>query len=277
MRIKQVDNTRTTNFLKEIKSSSVTFRARESLKTDLFELINSAQYQEPPVLNTYKVDLINKIASRNFLHPEKPVVIGVTGESASGKTTLAQMVRSFAFDNGLSLSLIGCDNYYNDLSPYYKKYGNYPKALLAGENLECPDSFNLSQMRQDLMSLKNGKTVKIPQYSFSTGVSTPNALEVKPAKFILLEGIVANSKSLHNDINVYVDCPYDVQLSRAMERAAQRASDPEETKKMWKIICDSAKKHIVPLKKDADIVLNGNINLASFRDFLDNLLKIIKK
>lgn len=240
----------------------------------LVDVLENGKHLSPPVLLNYNPNLTNKLMSLRTKHP---VTIGVTGESASGKTTLTEIIKDFAFENNLSLSLINCDNYYNDLSYYYKQYGGYPQALLAGEDLESPKSFNLQQMKSDLDKLKNNETVRIPRYEFGTGISIPNFQEVKPTRILLIEGIIANNKLLQNNLNVYVDCSEKVQLQRAMKRAQERGANMDDTKAMWNIVKASAKKYITPLKKEADIILNGETIIYNFRQFLENILYIFKK
>ena len=132
-------------------------------------------------------------------------------------------------------------------------------------------------MKSDLDKLKNNETVRIPRYEFGTGISIPNFQEVKPTRILLIEGIIANNKLLQNNLNVYVDCSEKVQLQRTMKRAQERGANMDDTKAMWNIVKASAKKYITPLKKEADIILNGETIIYNFRQFLENILYIFKK
>jgi len=229
---------------------------------------------QAPVLE-YKPEFMKTLSDNNRFQ-QNNLIIGITGESASGKTTLSKAIKDFAMQKGLSLSLMTCDNYYKDLSSYYKKYGGYAEALFAGENLESPESFDLVKMNSDLEKLKHGKTIKTPEFNFCTGVSTPNVHEVKPARFMILEGIVANNNAA-NDINIYVDCRDNVKLTRALARAEERGKTRETMLKMWKFVSESAQNHILPLREKADVILNGETNLKEFNIFMENLLKAFKK
>lgn len=250
------------------------FGTNQINKREITRALDEAKHSSPPIIFNYKPEFIEKITESR---PEtKGLVVGITGESASGKSTLANAIKDFAIKKGLSLSLMTCDNYYMDFTYWYKKYGGYAQALFAGEDLENPSSFNLIKMNEDLENLKRGKTILTPDFNFSTGISTPNIHEVKPAKIMLVEGIVANNNAA-NDINIYVDCPDDVKRMRALARAQKRGSTPEAILKMWEIVRQSAQKHIVPLREKADVILNGETNIKELNIFMEKMLKAFKK
>lgn len=247
-------------------------------EVDKFRVIRAfddARTTRPALIYSYKTEFMKKLSENGF-STSKNLIIGITGESTSGKTTIAKAIQKNALEKGLSLSLISCDNYHKDLSKHYQKYGSYAEALFAGENLESPRNFDLEKLNTDLEALKRGEAIKTPDFNFSTGVSTPHVHEVKPAQFVLLEGIVANHATA-SDINVYVECRDDIKLRRALARAEKRGQTQETMLKMWKFVKESAQLHIHPLRENADVIINGETNLKEIDVFIEKLIKAFKK
>ena len=256
-----------------INYSAQTFKRNDEI--DRFKLIRAFDDGRIHfVVDNYKSDFLKNIYQQNY--PQKGITIGITGESASGKSTITQMINNMAKDKNLDFTTVNCDNYFNDTSWVYDKYGGYSEALQAGVDLEGPKGFQLEQMKHDLLELKQGKTVKIPDYNFTNGVSTPQIHEVKPAKFILLEGIASTYTDV-NDIKIYVDCSDKIKESRALARAKQRGQTIEQAKKMFNIVKKAAIKNIIPQKEEADLVLNGEASLNKISKFLEDLCKVIFK
>lgn len=217
---------------------------------------------------------------KQFTHPQTlpdRLVIGVSGESACGKTTIAKAFAECAFENNLSLSLISMDNYIEDSRWLYRDYGNYSNAMKKiGDKLENPGHYQLEQMRKDLERLKRGETIKIPEYNFTNGASTPEVIPVKPSRLILVEGLFANYKA-QNDVNVYIDCADSVRYNRARARAAARGQTIQELEQMWDIVQKGGDYFVKPLKEQADVVLNGEADIKSFVKFFKKLLNAYKK
>lgn len=244
-------------------------------KIDRFQLIRALDDGRiNSVVDNYKSDFVKNIYQQNY--PQTCITIGITGESASGKSTITQMINNMAKEKKLDFTTINCDNYFNDTSWVYDKYGGYSEALQAGVDLEGPKGFQLEQMKMDLLELKQGKTVKIPDYNFTNGVSTPKIHEVKPAKFILLEGIASTYTDV-NDVKIYVDCSDKVKESRALARAKERGQTIEQAKKMFDIVKKAAIKNVIPQKENADMILNGEAGLNKIGKFLEDLCKVIFK
>ena len=187
-------------------------------------------------------------------------MVAITGESASGKSCFTQNLKQFILDMGIDCSFISCDNFYQDISCYYEKYGNYGNALAAGVDLEGPGAFDLEELAKALDDISQGKEICIPKMNLSNGVCIKNQTPVKSAKVILVEGIASMWNGLDKkfDVTIYVDLDEETRKTRHVERAASRNKSKEEALQMWKYMCASAELHIKPHKEKVDIVLNGN-------------------
>lgn len=230
------------------------FRKHEEMKS----LLKYNNQIENPVFVSLKSDFLYKI--QRLLKQDRPIMIAITGESASGKSCFTQNLKQFILDMGIECSFISCDNFYQDISCYYEKYGNYGNALAAGVDLEGPSAFDLDELERALDDIAHGKDICIPKMNLSNGVCIKNQTPVKSAKVVLVEGIASMWNDLDKkfDVTIYVDLDEETRLNRHVERAASRDKTKEEALQMWKYMSASAQLHIQPHKEKCDVVLNGN-------------------
>lgn len=230
------------------------FRKHEEMKA----LLKYNSSMENPIFTSLKSDFLYKL--QRLLKQDRPIMIAITGESASGKSCFTQNLKQFILDLGIECSFISCDNFYKDISCYYEKYGNYGNALAAGVDLEGPFAFDLDELEKSLDDIAQGKDICIPKMNLSNGVCIKNQTPVHSAKVILVEGIASMWKDLDRkfDITIYVELDEDTRKARHLERAASRNKSHEEALQMWKYMSASAELHIKPHKNKCDVVLNGN-------------------
>ncbi len=230
------------------------FRKHEEMKS----LLKYNSSIGNPVFVSLKSDFLYKM--QRLLKQDRPIMIAITGESASGKSCFTQNLKQFILDMGIECSFISCDNFYQDISCYYEKYGNYGNALAAGVDLEGPSAFDLEELEKSLDDISCGKEICIPKMNLSNGVCIKNQTPVKSAKVVLVEGIASMWNGLDKkfDVTIYVDLDEATRKARHVERAASRNKSKEEALQMWKYMSASAELHIQPHKEKCDIVLNGN-------------------
>ena len=230
------------------------FRKHEEMKS----LLKYNNTIENPVFVSLKSDFLYKL--QRLLKQDRPIMIAITGESASGKSCFTQNLKQFILDMGVECSFISCDNFYQDISCYYEKYGNYGNALAAGVDLEGPSAFDLEELEKSLEDIAHGKDICIPKMNLSNGVCIKNQTPVKSAKVVLVEGIASMWNDLDKkfDVTIYVELDEETRLNRHVERAASRDKTKEEALQMWKYMTAAAELHIKPHKDKCDMVLNGN-------------------
>lgn len=142
----------------------------------------------------------------------KPLVVGIAGGTASGKTTVARKIHEAL--RGSSCTLIDQDAYYKDLA-------DLPLAERREVNFDHPDAFDTDLMVQHLRSLKGGGAVEKPVYNFVTSTREPHTVRVEPADLILIEGIlVLHMESIRQelDVRIFVDAEDDVRIIRRLTR-----------------------------------------------------------
>lgn len=142
---------------------------------------------------------------------EQRIVLGIAGGTGSGKTTLAKGIKKALGDDAVLL----CHDFYynsNEEMPFEER------CLL---NYDHPSSLETELMIKHVNELRQGRAVRRPVYSFVTHTRLEETIEVRPAKVIIIEGILLfENRDLRDimDIKVFVDTDSDIRLARRIER-----------------------------------------------------------
>ncbi|MGL5915761.1 MAG: zeta toxin family protein, partial [Culicoidibacterales bacterium] len=112
----------------------------------------------------------------------KPVIIGIAGGSASGKTTVADKIIE-NFGHTSSVTLIRHDDYYNN-------QGHLTMEERVLTNYDHPLSLDNALLAHDLSELLAGKTIAKPVYDFKHHTRALETEITKPTQIIILEGIL---------------------------------------------------------------------------------------
>lgn len=144
------------------------------------------------------------------IEPDRPLIIGIAGGSGSGKTTIAHAVL-----NGVDhVGFIQHDSYYEHRS-------DLSYAERAAINYDHPDSLETALLVKHLEALRNGETIEVPVYDFSTHLRTEDVESLEPQPVIVVEGIlVFVEPGLRDlfDLRLFVDTPADLRLIRRIGR-----------------------------------------------------------
>jgi uridine kinase len=142
----------------------------------------------------------------------RPVIIGVAGGSGSGKTTVVREIVSRLGPD--DVALIQHDSYYRDrseLSPTERAQVNY----------DHPDALETSLLVEHVRSLRDGHSVDVPVYDFSTHTRTAEVVPLAPRKVVIVEGIlVLADQDLRAQMamRVFVDTDPDIRMIRRLRR-----------------------------------------------------------
>uniref|UniRef100_A0A672ZFF0 Uridine-cytidine kinase n=1 Tax=Sphaeramia orbicularis TaxID=375764 RepID=A0A672ZFF0_9TELE len=189
-------------------------------------------------------------------------VIGLCGGSASGKTTVANKIIE-ALDVPWVV-LLSMDSFYKVLSPE-------EQALAANNdyNFDHPGAFDFELLVATLRKLKQGKSVKIPVYDFTTHRRQKDWKNVYGASVIIFEGIMsfADKELLQLlDMKIFVDTDSDIRLVRRLRRdITERGRDIEGVIKQYnKFVKPAFEQYIEPTMRLADIVVpRGGGNMVA--------------
>ena len=160
---------------KEINSSDKIFKPDFSqktgrellafyLQTKFKQVLSYDKRAEIPLFIDIKPDFISRFSKRLINNPSKRILVGITGESASGKSTICHEISNVIQKLKLPVSIVTTDNYFNDISALIKKYGSFDALRDNGYDVDSPKSFQLDILREDLEAISQGKDIKTPQY-----------------------------------------------------------------------------------------------------------------
>lgn len=182
----------------------------------------------------------------------KPVIIGIAGGSASGKTTIARKIIE-TFENTNSITIIKEDDYYNDQS-------NMSFEDRKKTNYDHPLAFDHELMRFQLLELMNNRIIEKPTYDYTTHNRSTVTEIVEPKDVIIVEGLfVLEEKEIRDllDIKVFVDTPNDVRFIRRLVRDInERGRVLENIIEQWlTTVRVMHEEFIEPSKKYADVII----------------------
>ncbi|AQP53488.1 uridine kinase [Vagococcus penaei] len=185
-------------------------------------------------------------------HAEKrPIVIGVTGGSGSGKTSVSRSILNSLPNH--SILLFEQDSYYRDQS-----HLSFEDRL--NTNYDHPLAFDTDLLTEHLQQLINYQAIDKPVYDYESHTRSQEVIHQEPKEVIILEGIlILEDERLRDlmDIKVYVDTEDDIRIVRRIKR------DMEERGRTLSSIIDQYltvvkpmhHQFIEPTKKYADIIV----------------------
>ena len=242
------------------------------LKTKFRQIINYDKKAAKKLFLNVKSDFLENFLDRLINQPKRKILISITGESASGKSTICANIKKYIEQNNLPISIINTDNYFNDISDLIKQHGTFDALRDAGYDVDSSQNFQLDLLRSDIEDLASGKDVMIPEYLVNgTGVSVPRAIKIESRKIIIVEGMAATYKEVHDmfDIKIYIDLDNKTRKKRFLDRAKIRNQDHNNALKHWDYVCEAGRKYVVPAKDNCDIIANGECDLEYFTQLLE--------
>ncbi|GAB5568993.1 uridine-cytidine kinase-like 1 isoform X2 [Prionailurus iriomotensis] len=237
---------------------------------------------EPPLLRTSKRTIYTAGRppwyNEHGTQSKEAFAIGLGGGSASGKTTVARMIIE-ALDVPWVV-LLSMDSFYKVLTTQQQE-----QAARNNFNFDHPDAFDFDLIVSTLKKLKQGKSVKVPVYDFTTHSRKKDWKTLYGANVIIFEGIMAFAdKTLLEelvpmsptpampvarpaqqpalpiqllDMKIFVDTDSDIRLVRRLRRdISERGRDIEGVIKQYnKFVKPAFDQYIQPTMRVADIVV----------------------
>jgi len=242
------------------------------LQTKFKQIINYDKKSDKQLIISYKNDFLDNFTSRLIDRPEDRILIALSGESASGKSTICKQIISCIEQLELPITILTADNYFKDISALIKKYGNFDLLRDAGYDVDSPDNFDLNLLRSDILKLQQGEDILSPEYLVNgEGKSKPESIPVKSQKIIIVEGMCSIYDKVQDifDIKVYIDLDELERKNRFMNRAKLRNQDNENALKHWEYIQTAGKKYVAANKDKCDIIINGECDLEYFSHMVE--------
>lgn len=198
------------------------------------------------------------------------IVIGVSGGSASGKTTVANRIKEEFKD---SVELLSHDF-------YYLPHDELPLTERARLNYDHPNAFDTDRFINDIKQLKQSMPIERPVYSYVVHNRLPETVRVNPAKVIIVEGfMIYENARLRDlmDIKVFVDTDADERLIRRIIRDVNERGRSLESVIMQytNTVKPMHEQFVEPYKKYADLIIpRGGLNDVAI-DMLIHRIKAI--
>lgn len=241
------------------------------------EILEEDKKEKQPLFLKVKDNFIMNIARKVVQEKKRTFLIGITGESASGKTVFVDnTIEAVVKDKKEGIyTVIRCDDYYKDTSKELQEAGSYEELFKSGFSFDTPDVINLQLMREHLLGLRQGHTVVSPRYDFKTCESHPDGDIKKPAKVILTEGLYVLNEEVRDimDVKVYVFTPLNVIKERWYKRAISRGKTGEAADLQFKDVNKTAQQYIRPTYQIADCIINGMVTQEYIKEITDRMFK----
>jgi uridine kinase len=196
---------------------------------------------------------------------KKPYLVGVTGGSASGKTSfLRELGTLFSKEE---VCILSQDN-------YYKPANMQPKDQNGNINYDLPECIDLDGFKNDMLKLSEWQDVKRREYRFQHEEQMGEWITFPSAPIVIIEGLFIFYRediSKHFNLKIFVEAEEERQLQRRIKRDTQERNIPEDyVHYQWENhVMPAFREYLAPYKSSADIIINNN-------DHFFNSLKVVE-
>jgi|GEM_PF-1743977 len=137
------------------------------------------------------------------------VVVGLTGMSGSGKTTVTRGLQERIvelFGESYAPIVVSTDDYHFGKTALEARYG------APYTEWDSPKTYNTEELAADLALLAEGHPLIKRHFDFETEEPVFDE-EVAPSPFVIVEGLYASSKDLHNVRDLHFELPTSIATS----------------------------------------------------------------
>ncbi|TCK80741.1 uridine kinase family protein [Albibacterium bauzanense] len=186
---------------------------------------------------------------------QKPYIIGVAGNSGSGKTFFLNCFLKH-FKPG-EISLISLDN-------YYIPAGTKTKEENKRYNFDLPSAFDKDAFYNDIKSLIEWKTITKEEYTFNNPLLKPRVLEIKPSPILIIEGLfIFYYKEINTliDHRIFMHTDEKTALARRLKRDfTERGYNEEDVLYKWNNhVIPAYHQYLLPFKESCNQIINNSI------------------
>lgn len=201
------------------------------------------------------------------------IVIGIAGGTGCGKSTMINKIKE---EFSEKITIISHDFYYkqhNDISFEDRKLLNY----------DHPNAFDTDLMIEHIKKLAQGECIERPVYDFTIHNRIDETVTVKPAKVIIVEGIlIFESKELRDlfDIKVFIDTDADVRIIRRIIRDVKERGRTLESvvNQYLTTVKPMHEQFVEPSKKFADIIVpEGGYNVVALEMLTERIHALLER
>ena len=204
---------------------------------------------------------------------KKPIIIGVTGGSRGGKTSVSKAILANFQDQ--KIAMIQHDSYYKDQS-----HLTFEERV--STNYDHPLAFDTDLMIEHINELIAGRPVDIPIYDYTLHTRSEKTYRQEPQDVIIVEGIlVLEDKRLRDlmDIKLFVDTDDDIRIIRRIKRDMEERGRSLDSviEQYTSVVKPMFHQFIEPTKRYADIIIpEGASNVVAI-DLINTKIAAILK
>lgn len=177
----------------------------------------------------------------------RPIILGIVGDSATGKTTLSSGVAKI-------LSEERCTTICTD---DYHRYDRAERREMGISALD-PRANYVNILEQHLQLLRRGEPILKPIYDHATGTVFPSQ-QISPQDFVIVEGLLGyTTRAMRNcyDVKIYLEPEEDLRIKWKIQRdTSRRGYTRDEVLNSLELRSEDSPTYIHPQRTFADIVI----------------------
>lgn len=204
---------------------------------------------------------------------KKPIIIGIAGGSASGKSSIANEIYEY-FKHEHTIKIIRLDDYYKDQS-------HLTMEQRVKTNYDHPLAFDMDLLVKHLDLLKSNQSIEKPIYDFTVHNRSLQVEVINPRDVFILEGLfVLNEVQIRErcDILIYIDTDADIRFIRRLKRDMQERGRSLESvcNQYLQTVRPMHEQFVEPSKKYAHIIIpEGSSNQVAVDLLITKISSIV--
>lgn len=194
------------------------------------------------------VEAARNLPGRSVIYLEAPTAAGKSTLANSIEETLGKRVKSLEIDR------------------YFKSKQDIPVRPDGQPDFDRPDALLLDLAADHVRALLAGERIELPYHDMATEQTELHSgeyMELGEDEVLIIDSIFASHEKLINaakgrkSLNVYLSAPAIIRLKRRLLRDRDhRGTPPKTTLERWAGILENEREHILPLRKEADEIIN---------------------
>lgn len=191
----------------------------------------------PESLDAFSARIAREMVA-HYVAGKQQVVVGLTGMSGSGKTTVTRAIEAHiveAFGESYRPIILSTDDYHFGKTKLEQQYG------APYSDWDSPLTYNTAELAADLEQLAEGTPLLRRHFNFETEEPSYDNV-VNPSPFVVIEGLYAGSKDLAAVRDLHFELPTSIATSIGrdvrrliIENRANRAFPTPESRLQYQI------------------------------------------